>query len=383
MSEYNNSLFVVETPLQYINALEAKVEFDCGTSTLLLLYFDEKLIRKVLELVDESEWERILRYKIPFIESHIDFGARRPDSLKEKVIELRQTLERLLCVSGLSWKIWTLPNIDRVFVGNLLAEHKNYNFHAVNSAKAREVILLDDGLDTFLTNLERATPETAQRVKPNSLRSRIRQNFTQWNDSFIERITFFTAYPIKANEPDRIVRNGYKKIREGLANADSNDSILFLGQTFSEDDYCDVETHINLIEDATRILGRDRLRYVPHPRQADEVLKAVTEKLGLETLNPGMPIEMYLASAPTLPKAIASFCSTALPNCALIFGDRVKVVCFEFQTSKLRKQKEKIEFLYAELKSNFPDKIEFLNEDSDEFKALGPSTECGTYMLHE
>jgi len=91
--------------------------------------------------------------------------------------------------------------------------------------------------------------------------------------------------------------------------------------------------------------------YVSHRRESEINLREISQKLGVKVVKFDYPLEYQLSMAGSRPQIMASFISSALDSCSLIFGDTMKIIAFKLDL-KDSPVKDEIENIYDEYESN-------------------------------
>ena len=86
--------------------------------------------------------------------------------------------------------------------------------------------------------------------------------------------------------------------------------------------------------------------YIIHRRENKDKLKLIERELGWDMRLFDCPIEYQLAMIGPIPLVLASFFSSALDSCALIFKNDLKIVSFKIDV-KNNPREEEIESVYS------------------------------------
>lgn len=329
------SLFLVKSPLQLLNAVEARHHFGLDVSECILLIMgDRKSYPQMLQLVNASEkWHRVLML------GNINlFASELRDDLIHPGDMVRGTGLFSKMQKSSAFNVWRLNKIAShlgklkyLFVG----DYRNiYMRHFVNKVNSSKTVLLDDGTGTFQIANERSRKTDKM---PVSLKKRLKNSakriFQGLMDKEVESLCFFTSYDISVCDGDSIERNDFHYLRSTDHSIDRCDQVYFLGgpvsesKTMPEDEYIE---HMKLVKEY--FSGED-LVYVAHRRESPEKLSRIQNEIGLTITLFEYPIEYQLALIGPRPKILASFYSSALENCRVIFGDSMSVIAFRLKRS--------------------------------------------------
>ena len=347
------NLFVVESPTQALNAIEARERFPGGRNELVVLetgLFDRNVFERV---IDRRNWDRVEYLPFALLGRDRDFGKRPARNLRERAIEvglvfygtlLRERINRLARRAG---------PVERLFLGQYRDDTHLWFRHLARRCPHGELFLLDDGTDTVLVNDQREAEVTSDgptRVpKPKGWKSRLRRALTKWDARGAENLTFFTSLDIDVNARDRVVRNDYRNLRSLAATGGDDTRVFFLGQTLVDDGYLPVEGFFRALGSVVDHYRGRPVTYVPHPRESARYVDEIARRTPFEVRRFDVPFEGEDTIRGNRPGTIAGFFSSALENCARIFDGDVAVEAIHIDPGTLLKQRELVARLYAHL----------------------------------
>ena len=120
--------------------------------------------------------------------------------------------------------------------------------------------------------------------------------------------------------------NRYVHFRRRVAEVPPNGEVWFLGEPLVLDGYLSEETYLRHLKSVQRYYRGKRFVYLPHSREQGADVERVRTTLGCEVKRFGMPIELALSRADRHPVVVASFISSALPNCRIMFGLTLQLI---------------------------------------------------------
>lgn len=323
-----NSVFMVKSPLQLLNAIEAKNYFkledkDC----YLLLMGDRKSYSQLMELVVAGEqWANVI------LLNRVSLLTGDPWSGEDDLVDidkLRKTLLRssFFSIRRINRLVHTIKDVQHVFLGD---NNNPLMRHFVNSLDHEVTVLLDDGTATL--NIARQRIEGCAARKPDRLSKRIRlaakKIFQKLNNQQPSRVVFFTAYKIPVMSFDSVIHNDFAYLRTKISELQTTETVYFLGSPLSEAGIMSESQYLNYINRVQNYYAGRNILYVSHRRESQDKLAKIEEDYGLEVACFRFPIEYQLAFIGRRPLELASFMSSALDNCRLIFGDKMKIVSF-------------------------------------------------------
>lgn len=345
MQNLNKDLFVLGTPLQLLNAIEARHHFGDRPSSLALLHWGWPA-SAFDSLLGEMEWQEIVWVPMAAQRPAWRYPMLGPDAsshLNEYVWTYQQYRRRRRLEAALA----RFGRVDRLVVGNLLGDHMR---HAIGCIPHAELMAVDDGTDTLRVAALRRNPSKVPEEPPpagliKSVKQSIRQR-CEWDCVQPEAVTFFTACDIEIGPSDRLIRNDYRWLRGRAAGGGRTNQVYFLGQPLIEDGYVKESTYLHYLQRAIRYFGGKPVVYIPHKRESTRTVALIERELGLATVHFGGPIEVVLALGGELPDMLASFFCSALENCSILFGNSLEVVAFHLPPHVLICGPEPVEGIY-------------------------------------
>ncbi|MGA3007497.1 MAG: polysialyltransferase family glycosyltransferase [Opitutaceae bacterium] len=337
------NLFFIGTPLQLLNATEARQFFEF-TDNHLIIALDLNTWPKTkvfARLIRPQEWA-----SVRYITLHKTTVNTRPrflgPFLSTKFENVFYKFHQYLNKSCLQRLARSFPAVDNLVLGNYHADQSRHFPHLV---KHNRLYLVDDGTDVLYINEERrnrpspAPPAPAAPDRRPALR-RLRSEFDQslrWNKQQAESLTFFSAYNLTVRNGDQAVKNEYHSIRKRIVPATRHESCLFLGQCLVLDGFLDEDAYVDCLKRVGAHFQGQEVIYVPHPREAKSIVDRVQQQLGFTIRRFELPVEWQLLSNPVRPVVLASFFCSALVTCAAIFRDEFKLKAFYIPLGDIQK----------------------------------------------
>lgn len=119
-----------------------------------------------------------------------------------------------------------------------------------------------------------------------------------------------------------------------------------MGEPLVLDEYLSEETYLGYLRSVQRYYGDKRFIYLPHNREQGADVGRVQTTLGCEVRRFGLPIEVALSRADRHPDNIASFISSALPNCRIMFGPTLQLTAVYLKPEHLVRHHAYVETIY-------------------------------------
>lgn len=343
------NLFVIDTPLQLLNALEARYHFNIGPSSLLILKWNFWPATAFEKLLKEMEWKDVSWFEIdanrPELSGSI-FGSNITNCLKEYVWTWRQYVRR----KNLDNKLRGYGQVNTLIAGSLI--NLGYMCHVVNCFPAAEVIAVDDGTFTLdVAAMRRDGIGIADRYEKigylKSIKRYVRHRYIEWNTTQPKTIKFFTAYEVPFGPEDGAVPNKYEWLRSRMSKVKNNGYVYFLGQPLIEDGYVDEATYVSYLEKIAKLYCAKKLYYLPHKRESSRTVSIVESRLKFAIKRFNEPIEVALALGQDIPDVLASFHCSALESCTKIFGGAFKAVAIYLPPESLMCGQDSVEGVYC------------------------------------
>ena len=324
-----NNIFLVKSPLQLLNAIEAKHHFELDDKNCYLLIMgDRKSYSQLMKLVIASQqWSNVV------LLNRVGLVAGNPwavcDNLGD-IDKLRKTLLRssLFSIRRLNRLARAIKDVKYVFIGN---NNSPLMRHFANSLDHQQTVLLDDGTATL--DIARQRMEGQVAPKPSKLSKRIRlaakRIFQKLNARQPENVVFFTAYKIAVTGADRVISNDFAYLRNRALGLKATETVYFLGSPLSEVGIVSEDKYLESMRRVKKYYAGKDVLYVSHRRESPEKLARLKSEYGFELACFDYPVEYQLAFVGPRPVELASFISSALDNCRLIFEDKMKIVAFK------------------------------------------------------
>ena len=156
----NPNLFVVDTPHQLLNAIEAAHSFQLKNNHLVVVRAKNADRSRFMSLINRSDWASV-SFPAPLID-----GKPWVRKLFGQVVDRWYCrylhLQRMRILAKLTERF---RHVNKLFLGHYFAEEKPYMRHIANIIGYEDLYLLDDGTDTIeISNrrcrVDKAVPDT-------------------------------------------------------------------------------------------------------------------------------------------------------------------------------------------------------------------------------
>lgn len=306
------AVVIVKSPLQYVNALEACSHFNLFLSESLLIIMADKKSRAQLDKMaaNQNEWGRVER-----LHEIAAFGF-----WKNKIFNTSK-LNNLF--QDMSAKYLMLGDCD-----NALMRHAS---HVLSYDK---LVALDDGtkiLHSYDMRSKDIDVLRATRQKKNKLI--LKSTLLGLRGEPIPPATFFSNFELDTIANDNYIKNDYQFLQNRIKAVERSNETYFIGGALVEAGEFTEEEYLAQLGKVNERLARENVLYVAHRRESKTKLEKISQYLGWQVVLFDFPIEYQLAIIGPVPRKLASFTSTALLNCDILFGDVIEVVSYRFSDS--------------------------------------------------
>ncbi|MDH5765752.1 MAG: alpha-2,8-polysialyltransferase family protein [Gammaproteobacteria bacterium] len=325
-----NNVFLVKSPLQLINALEAKCYFNLkDNNCILIIMGDRKSYPQMLNLAKMSQqWHRVILMN----NINILFGnpldkslSWHSDAIENSGSILRSSFFNILRLNRIAKYI---TDVDCIFFGDYSTE---YMLHFVNIVPHNKTFLLDDGVGTVSIANRRMNMSGLQARQRliKKIRITAKKLFLGLKNNVPDKIYYFTAYDIELNGKDELINNKYRYLKNMSQSLGVTDSIYFIGSPLSEVGIMSEKSYLEQLLMVKEFFKDFEVVYVAHRREAKEKLDKIKLNLNIDICHFEYPIEYQIAIVGPKPKIISSFITSALENLRIIMGDQVEIISFK------------------------------------------------------
>ena len=304
------AVFLIATPLQALNAIEARSHFKLAGEECQLVWFhsaSEANDRQTEDMLGRADWARI--HTISHRGENFCSWKRRFD----EVNAVARSMERA----------------GRLFMGDYAFDLMRHFAHAV---AGRKVVVLDDGNSTLLIDRSRRDPAVPYHFMPHSFGERVKHliktHACGMNRSLFDELTFFTVYDLDGDQQTTIVPNTYQHLRGRLRLASRGDETFLLGDALPDKNLMSEDAYFSYLERALKHLEQSSVVYMAHRFEKEAKLRKIESLFGIAVRKSTMPIECRLCLAASVPKLIAGFVTSALDNCRILCGDQIGIKSF-------------------------------------------------------
>lgn len=315
------SLFIITSPLQYLNALEARFHFKLRPEDCVLLVIPsrdhERSRKQIAKLLETDQWSRVETVLgMPPERLVLRPRAKREYQFFAGARQFRRQAVGILRALG---------PVDSIFLGDWRA--RSFRFFAFQNPEAK-VYLLDDGSITSQALRFRNDPRDPlieKRAFPESNSLKLRAAGVPFYDP--ERITFFTSYALPMPRRDELVRHEFPLLSQNSGEWECLDEVWFIGSNHPENNITTSDRYLGLMGEIARFFEGERVRYFAHRAEDKSKLRSL-EKLGFLVTHSELPLEMVIKEQKRYPKFAAAIASSVIDNLSAMLGARIGLLLF-------------------------------------------------------
>lgn len=288
MKDDLKNLFIIGTPLQLINAMEALKHFNLENNILVIVHRSLDANRVQIDnLISLFKWDNIMNIEYSRSSSMLKYIAL--------VKDLKQYSYNYIFISK-------LEVVPKIVIPNVIK---------------KKVFLLDDGTLTL--------PIYEKHIKTNKLN---RYDFKELRFLLFglkikirDKINLFTYFDLEPVHGIEVIKNELTYLKDTyLKNATKDNNVIyFIGQaTYG---IIGIDSYIGNLEKIMR--KNKKVIYIPHRAETEKALIRLSAIEGpLFTIKEiGIPIELYFLQNSIYPTSLISYYSTALTTLGIIYNE--------------------------------------------------------------
>ena len=288
-----SALFVVGSPLQMLNAMEARERFHAGSRASLIVIAAKPIDRAQIFALVDGDWHDVACF---------DMGR----------------LFRLFYPVMMSRCIKRIGAVDWLYLG--------YPFklraHLANTVSYTNVAIIDDG---------HASLEIAKQLSSSSqLRSRRTvHDFLLGRDitlSYAAHAFFFTAYPAIAWDEARIIANDYRCTKQRVLQMPATVDLVFIGSQLAGNVVASLDDEIALICAMADHYADREVIYALHRYDDADSLRQGVQKPNLRFVRFNTAVEVAISLQGMVPRQVSTFGSSAALTISKIYDMNVEVL---------------------------------------------------------
>jgi len=309
------NLFLVKSPLQLLNAIEASDGFNAEKDILIIRSTSNQRTNTQMEnLLDLKEWDRIYRIKYSVL----------PINFIKEFFLLKKFIKSQIV-------------IDKVFIGDYRL--LNFKIFPIN-LKHNKIFLLDDGTSTFTVQdfYLKDQKEYAEQSYIEKLKKITAKYLFRFKIRLEEKIHLFTCYNISTHPGQEVVHNEYRYIKAYLQKKTllkiNRNKIYYIGAKYVEAKLMKEDIYLDLIVQVKNKFSDGKLIYVPHRGEKKSKLRRIMD-LGISIEYFDNIVEIEFLFKDELPNVICGFTSSVLVNIPKIYP-QIHVLIFKVDSRSFK-----------------------------------------------
>ncbi len=315
------NLYVVDSPLQLLNAIEAKFKHSSSESSNLLIvrYQRALLVQQQLDkCLELSSWDKVIKV-VPFY------------------YEFTSWIKLFFLVRGFKSKLI----VEKLYVGSFF--YRSFHLFQSNLNPAKSY-LLDDGNNTI------------------SVYEKLKKGFqySEFNDQYLNRTarsvlckllglkkperlkySFFTNFDLTTTPAIDIQKNEYQFLKTQIKDFTVTDDVFFLGGPLTENGVIDEIDYINNLDVICNYFSSTlnrKVTYIVHRRETDRKLRKLATH-GFTVRSLCYPVELDFLFRKEIPAVVCSFYSSALITLQSIYKS-MNIVSFKLPDNQFLRQEK-------------------------------------------
>lgn len=326
-------LVLVQSPLQYLNALEFCHDAKIDTHEAILVVFAKRLdhdrnYEQLFAMVDESLWARV--YTVEPLTPDVFLPQSLPAKMLREMAETRSFVATIKAIAADCGQVGLLVSGDYRSRG---MQHI-FNFH-----RQCPIVLLDDGSVSHQIIAMRSGGDFARSMTiakgPKTWRLRWLGGLKHYQPA---QVHYFTIYNDTPPEQDIVLRHNYPYWRSQLKAYKANEETWFIGMSHVEAGITSHEKYMNVVTKVIQHYG-GAMKYIPHRRDKRSKLETI-EALGFSILELSSILEWEMIQRGAGPSCFMTVASTAFDTLPALLPESVRFVAVkppdEYCTEKMQ-----------------------------------------------
>lgn len=315
----SKSLFIVRSPLQFLNAIEARERFKCDETVLVLMFNkNPKNNEQMRSLLITDDWCKTIEYD------------------QQKFSRLQRFSAQANLVKSLKSNAY-----DYIFSGDF----GTINQIILANVEADKIYLVDDGIATIAIHKKVSNKNYFRQQNLSRRMKFYRYCLFGLAYRIKQPINFYTIYDIKSTDTLEVIHHEFDHLKASmLQQCELEDVTYLLGQNMIETGLMSAEIYLSYVK---KIIAHypGKIIYIPHRTEVGiDTLEKLENDFFIVRKSVGA-IELVLLDSGIYPAHIISFFSSALFNLDKIFNNSIIDAIF-IDPKDIKKFKKEIEASY-------------------------------------
>jgi len=312
------NLFLIRSPLQALNAIEAKEKFSKNEKNIIIGFYRREIDKElILNTLKYSTWSDIIIQKL---KPHYQLFKYLNSLLKE------------------------FPLVNYCFIG----DHSTLINYYMNRLKYKHLVILEDGTAT-LRNIQLLENKSYHKIhktshSKNSCFTTLFINLIGIDTRYLYDASFFTIYKLNTNIP--LLHNDYNYLKKLIKQIPQKKITFFIGSNLIEGIFITKELFELELQKVINYYKNQNIEfiYILHRKEDVKYMIYLEEKLGFKCLKFNNIIEIEFLNLGYIPSEVSTFISSAITTLKVLYPS--KYTFFKLDTQDINaKFKEPIKYI--------------------------------------
>lgn len=305
MSKYE-SVFIIRTPYQYLNALEAIDRYGVEVEYAVLIIWSNHFKKRFRHIIENEKWGKVKYMPVVHHGKNVSWS--------EKIKIISEDLKYLIRTSLISIELGSVKNCFTI------APVEKYLQHIINKLSCDELVIIDEGVGVF----DMTRRYFRKRKKD------LKRGFIGYDRRRERNCEFFTSYPLEEHveglEGCEIKRHSFGALKsrnkiekckyEGgiILGTERNEKTKSIYRKF-------IYKSIKFMKECT-----NKIWYKPHRMETNYQIKEIISNNNVSLIGNNLPVEIALPKRKIIPKIVSGFASTAIHSILKIYESKVSKI---------------------------------------------------------
>lgn len=297
------NLFLIRSPLQALNAIEAKERFCPNNDNIVIIFYRRKVDKKlILNTLEYTTWTDII---LQPLKPHYNLYKFLKYFLKYR------------------------PNVNYCFIG----DYSTLINYFMNRLIYNRLFILEDGTATIreIKLLENKTlhkiGKTSYKIKhPSKI---LMEKIFKLDTQYLYNASFFTIYQLDTTFPT--IQNKYSYLKKLIPHKPTKDIVFFIGSNLTDSILISKEKFEYLLSEVASYYKKRNLKliYILHRKEDPIYINDLIHKLEIESIQFKHIIEIELLKLDYIPTEISTFISSAITTLPVLYPTNYSFIQIE------------------------------------------------------
>jgi len=320
-----DNLFIIRSPLQLINALEAIEYFKLKNNILVLIYNNtDNTNIQMDKIAAYYSWKKII--------------VVNQEQKKSKMLDYVKLIKKIKSTPYNYVFFSNFGSVQRIILANLKIKNLFFIDDGVETVNRYKNVFVKGGINKFRLKLARFWLF--------GLKTKIKNN-----------INLFTYFDLKPFRDSKIIQNNLENFQKKYLNNSLKDNFTYLlGQPLVSTNLLTKNDYFLYIDKIVSLADK-KIIYIPHRTEVISDRLKLYESNIFEIKNINMPVEMYFLENNIYPLHVVSFMTTAFFTLKKLFS-KTKFSYVYIPSSKILERHDDVESAYKFIEELNLNKIE-------------------------